>query len=392
MLIYHQQLEELAKYRKQTDEPMVSLYLNVAPPEDYKTHLNSMIRTTRNELKDRMDKDRFEAVDRLFGTIEKHAKNTFHNLKNTRLVVIFADTTGFWQEYRLPVSLPGELAVEPDPYIRPLTTLMDEFERYLVLVADSRHARLFSLYLGDFEEHPDIFMESDVPDRVRVNVSMASGGGSGGAKVYQGLGDKRIEGHIKDQIHKHLKASADKTFEYFREKDFTRLIIGTPDDKNRPWLRDHLHSYLKDRLAGEFNARPTLPDNELKNMALETAAAYERENEKRIIDTLFEKSTSGSMAVLGIDPVIRALRRGQVHTLVIENGYKTRGYLCLNDHNLSTTETACPLCEAPMTEVDDIIDEMVEEAILHNSEVKHVFTEHPEFEKYHAGAVLRFSM
>jgi len=92
MLIYHQQLEELAKYRNQTDEPMVSLYLNVAPPEDYKSHLNSMIRTTRNELKDRLDKDRFEAVDRLFAAIEKHAKNTFHNLKNTRLVVIFPAT------------------------------------------------------------------------------------------------------------------------------------------------------------------------------------------------------------------------------------------------------------------------------------------------------------
>lgn len=392
MLIYNEQLQELAKYKSTTGSPMISLYINVTPPYDDTMQLHSMIHSARNECREKMDPGAVDDLERLFSQIDKYARNHLKGLKNTRLVVIFADSSGLWQEYHLPVSLPGQMVVEPKPYIRPLTALMDEFKRYLVLIADSRHARLFSLYLGDFEEQPDVFMESDVPDRVRVNASMAETGGQAAGKVYGGLGDKRIESHIKDQIHKHLKYAADKTFDYFRKKNFTRFLIGTPDDKNRPWLKGHLHSYLKERLAGEFNANPTLPDSELKKAAMEAASQYERENERRIIDALFEKSISGNMAVLGIDPVIRALRKGQVHTLVIENGYKTKGYICHDDHVLSSMEENCPLCGASMTEVGDLLDEMAGEAILHNSEIMHIFTAHEEFQKYHAGALLRFSM
>ncbi len=392
MLIYNEQLEELARYKAATDDPMISLYLNVTPPGDVSTQLNSLLHTARNEISEKMDAEGAERVERVFNRIEKHAKNQILRLKNTRLVAVFADSGGFWQEYRLPVSLPGQLVVEPKACIRPLSTLLDEFDRYLVLVADSRHARLFSLYMSDFEEEPDVFMESEVPDRVRVNISMAAGSGHAGGKVYGGIGDKRIESHIKDQIHKHMKTAADKTFEYFKKKKFSRFVIGTPDDKARPWLKAHLHSYLKNRLAGEFNANPSMPDTDLKNAAMETVARYERENENRIIDALFEKSASGSMAVLGVDPVIRALRKGQVHTLVVENDYRVKGYACHEDHVLSSRQEDCPVCGAPMLEVGDLIDEMVGEAILHSSEIRHVFTAHGEFEKYHAGALLRFSM
>ncbi len=38
--------------------------------------------------------------------------------------------------------------------------LLDEFERYCVLVADARKARIFSLYLGDLEEYYDVFVEN----------------------------------------------------------------------------------------------------------------------------------------------------------------------------------------------------------------------------------------
>jgi len=394
MFIYNQQLEALIRYKPGKNEMMISLYLNVTPDANTLTTLNSMIHTTRNAVKERLDKDAMQAVEDVFSKIENHVKNNLQRLKNTRLVVIFADTAGFWQEYQLPVSLPGQMVVEPDPYIRPLSTLLYEFDRYLVLVADSRHARLFSLCLRNFEEHPDILIESDVPDRVKASVSMSKGGGKGGAaaKVYQGIGDEKRKSHIKDHIHRHVKHITDKAFDYFKEKNVTRLIIATPDDKIRPWLKDHLHNYLKDRLAGEFNAQPSYSDNDLKQLAIDAASEYEKINENRIIDTLFEKNRPGDLAVLGVDPVIQALRKGQVHTLVVEHDYTRSGFLCRNDHTLSSLSESCPLCETPMEETGDLLDEMVEEAIMHNSEVKHIFSKHEKFQKYHVGALLRFTV
>ena len=392
MLIYRQQLENLLEFKNKTDDLMISLYLNVIPNDSITAHLNPLIHNTRNKIKESLDKDRLRKVDRLIANIEEYATSNLQRLQNTQLVVIFADTTGFWQEFRLPVSFPGKMVVEAHPYIRPLSLLLDEFHRYLILVTDSRHTRLFSLYLGDFEEHPDIFIHDEVPDRVRTKESMAVGGGGESIMgVFSGVGDKGIEDHIKEHFHRHLRDAADKTFEYFKKQKFTRLIIGTPDDRSRPWLKGHLHSYLQERLAGEFTAQPTSKDSDLKQLALKTAAKYEREQEIRLVDMIFEKSSPGNLGLLGIDPVIKSLAKGQVHTLAIERGYRRTGYICYDDHTLSSDKENCPLCNRPMSEVNDLIDEMVEVALMQNAEVRHIVSPHEEFQKYHAGAILRFA-
>ncbi len=394
MFIYRRQLEELSQYRNHGN-PMASLYLNVTPPREFRADMNSLLHTTKKHLKkeERFDEKRLDGIDRVFKEMEKHVKHGLQRMENTRMVVLFANASGFWQEYHLPVGLPSQLVVEPDPYIRPISALLDEFSRFLVLVADSRHARLFSLYLGDFEEHPDVFIESEVPDRVRVSLSMTAGGGAYSTTgISGGLGDKRIERHIQDQIHKHLKTISDRTFEYFREKNYNRLIIGTPDDKTRVWLKEHLHSYLQRRLGAEFNAQPETNDHELKLMALDAAAECERWREQEIVDELFEKSGGKGLGVLGVEPVIKALRMGQVHTLLIEHGFQTGGFLCPHDHIVSMTEESCPLCGEPMQAMDDIVDEMIEEAISQNSEVQHIFLDHADFKKHHAGAILRFTL
>ena len=393
MLIYRRQVENLLQYKNKTDDLMVSLYLNVAHGGNILSQLNALAHNTRNRLKENLEKEKLRNVDRLLSEIEEYAKVSLINLKNTQLIVIFADTSGFWQEYRLPVSLPGKLIVEEHPYVRPLTLLLDKFERYLIVVADSRHARLFALYLGDFEERPDVFMESEVPDRVKVKQSMAAGSGAESTLgVYSGVGDGRIESHIEEHIHRHLRVVADKTFEYFKERKFTKLIIGTPNDKNRPWLKSQLHSYLSERLAGEFTAQPTLRDDVLKQRALEAAEQYEREKDVALVNTIFEKSGPGDMAILGVDPVIKALGKSQVHTLAVERGYTRKGYICYKDHTLSSEQGNCPLCNESMAEVNDILDEMVEIALLQNSEIRHIMTRHDAFSQYHVGAILRFTM
>ncbi|MFP4193449.1 MAG: hypothetical protein ACLFRO_00755 [Desulfobacterales bacterium] len=320
-----------------------------------------------------------------------HQKYVNYNLQRperTRLVAIFADNDGFWQEYHLPVALPNQIVVEPDTYTRPLTILLDEFDRYCVLVSDARKAKIFSLYLGEFEEEPDVFVEDEVPNRVRVNRSRTIGA----TGIHSGIGDDNIQRHIESQIHRHLKNVAEKTFGFFKDKQFDRIILGGPEDKVRYQLKDHLHSYLKKRLAGEFNATPDDNASKLREKAIEVAQRYEREYENEIIKELFEKSGPGGMAVLGADPVIEALTLGQVHTLVIDNDFKKEGYMCTKDHLLSTYLETCPVCGSKMEKTEDLGDEMVEEALCQNAEIEHVFADNEEFGKYGVGALLRFTL
>jgi peptide chain release factor subunit 1 len=318
--------------------------------------------------------------------MENRVRKDLSPSKGTRTVVLFADADGLWREYMLPVSLSSQIVVEPDPYTRPLTMVLDEFERYCVLVADSRKARIFSLFLGEMEEHSEIFLEDEVPDRVRVNLSMT--GTSTGVKG--GLGDERIQRHIEDHVNRHLKHVADKSFDFIKDKGFTRVILGSTEEKILPRLRDHLHSYIRERIAGEIDARPDDHKETLKEKALEMAQDFERRDERDKVNRLLELHNAGDKAVLGLEPTLEALMMGQVHSLILENDFRAPGYVCPSDHFISTYLTECPLCGGSTEEFSDIADEMVEEAVSQNAEVEHVFADIEGFAPYKVGALLRF--
>lgn len=389
MYLDQQEIQKLVQYRN-TENPVISLYLNVTPPRQFETELNSLVRLAGQRMRERQvhsDKQ-IKHLESLLQQIESHVLKKYKPPKGgTRTVVLFADADGLWEEYALPISLSSQVVVEPDTYTRPLTMVLDEFERYCVLVVDSRKARIFSLFLGEMEEYSEIFVESEVPRRVRVNLSMtrASGGLRKG-----GIGDDRIQSHIEDQVNRHLKYVADHSLDFIKNHGFTRVILGSTEEKILPRLKDHLHSYIRERVIGEINVRPDDHKETLKEKALEMAQSFEREDERRKVHRLLELNNAGDKGVLGLEPTLEALMLGQVHTLVLENDFRSPGYVCPEDHFLSTYLTQCPLCNGHMEEFSDIADEMVEEAVSQNAEVEHVFEEIEEFTPYKIGALLRF--
>ncbi|MFP4039830.1 MAG: hypothetical protein ACLFS7_04740 [Desulfosudaceae bacterium] len=81
-----------------------------------------------------------------------------------------------------------------------------------------------------------------------------------------------------------------------------------------------------------------------------------------------------------------------MHTLVLGGHFTKSGFLCPRDHLLSTHEETCPLCGGAMEKTDDLAEEMVAGALAQGAEVEHIFEAHEDFEKYQAGALLRFSL
>jgi peptide chain release factor subunit 1 len=379
MVIHEETLRQLAAFSGHA-HPVMSLYLNVTPPRPFASELNAAIHATKQRLKesDMLTKDQLRALEEMFAQLQTNVQGLGGAPERTRLLVIFASPEGLWQEFRLPVALPTRLVVERDPYIRPLTTLLEEFRRYCVLLADARKARLFSLHLGDIEEQLGLFTD-DVPGKVK----------SGG---WAALQQKRIQRHIEDHIHSHLRRVAERTFQFFKEKRFDFLILGGPQDKTLPALSDHLHSYLQARIIGKFHAEPDSDLLLLKDKALAVAQRWEREEEARLIDRLLDASGTARKGVLGLEPALEALMLGQVHTLVVRHDFQAQGLLCPDDHSLSTYARHCPVCGRVMEPVADLVEEMVEEATMQGAEIEHVFTHHPEFAPHGIGALLRFAI
>lgn len=379
MVIHEETLRQLAAFSGH-EHPVISLYLNVTPPRPFASEVNAAIHAEKQRLKEGgvLTRGQLRALEGVFARLQSRVQGLAGSLERTRLLVVFASPEGLWQEFRLPVALPTRLVVDRDPYIRPVTALLEEFRRYCVLVADARKARLFSLHLGDIEEHLGLFAD-DVPSKVK----------SGG---WAALQQKRIQRHIEDHIHRHLQQVAERAFQFFKENRFDFLILGGPQDKTLPKLSDHLHSYLQARIAGAFHAEPESEVGVLKEKALAVAQAWERKEEAQRIDRLLDASGAARKGVLGLDATLEALMLGQVHTLVVRHDFRAHGFLCPDDYYLSTSAQSCPLCGRSMEPVADLVDEMVEEAIAQNAEIEHVFAHHQAFSPHGVGALLRFPL
>ncbi|MFP4193450.1 MAG: hypothetical protein ACLFRO_00760 [Desulfobacterales bacterium] len=70
MFIDRKELDKLVEYKNE-NKPVVSVYLNVTPPRNYISELNSMIHTTRRSVAERLDKDRLKSAEEVFDRIEK---------------------------------------------------------------------------------------------------------------------------------------------------------------------------------------------------------------------------------------------------------------------------------------------------------------------------------
>lgn len=392
MTIERSDIEELSRFESKSP-PVVSLYLNIQPLRRIETEINSLAHQALTEMKqaDGADKDKVRDLENLFETFKTHL-NHLKPLKQTRLVALFADMDGIFKEYLLPLARPSRMVINSNPYTRPLSVLLNEYERYLVLVVDSRKARIFSLYMGMLEAQPDIFIEDEMPDRVGAGDSRRALTTRTGEEVFGGYGAQGIDRYIKEHIHRHLKAVAARVLDHFKEKGFSRLILGGPEDKTLPWIKSHLHSYLKERLAGEFSAQPDDPTPQLKEKALAAAARWERTREDQILRDLFEKSEPQGLAVLGLDPTIKALSLGQVHTLVMNHDFQAEGFICDHDRILSSAEQACPMCGHSMRRTAYLADEMIDSALRQDADIEHVFTEPANFSVYGVGALLRFAL
>jgi peptide subunit release factor 1 (eRF1) len=389
MTIDRDQVKAVTDYRNTTN-PVVSVYLNVTPPRQVSTELNSMIHTTFQSIKQNGSCTQKQADDlkTVMEKIQDHVQTAYKRASGTRTVAIFADADGLWEEFQLPVGLPGGIAVQTRPHIRPLTVLLDEFDRYMVIVLDSRKARVFSLYMGEFEEFSDVFVEDNVPDGVRVKKSTTSW--TGGAQA--GLGDMHIERHIEDHVHRHLKNIAERSFDFFKKRGFDRLILGGPQDKTLPEFKDHLHSYMKERLVAEFHTSPDnhLPD--LKEKAMEAARGWERRKVEQLVSEISERSGPGEKGRLGVEQVIEALNRAQVQALVIRQEFEAEGYVCPEDNILSSTQIDCPVCRETLTRTEHLADEMVEAALDQSAEIVHASSENEILDEHGVAAKLRFTL
>lgn len=342
-------IRSLAGFKGQ-HAPVVTLYLDVdgrryVRPKDYEIQLESLLRQAGE-----LSNGHAPAVHDL-QKIEAYVKSGFDRSRTRGLAVFSCQAHDFWEVVELPVPVRNQLVVNATPHVRQLESVLDEYERFGVLLADKQRARMFVFELGQLVERTEVFDQLPRHEDDR------------------GDWDKdHVRDHSAEAAHHHLKHAAQVAFEVYRNKAFDHLIIGAPEEIANELERD-LHSYLRDRIRARLTIPVTASDAQVREAALAVEADIERAKEAALVQRLRDAVGAHRGGVAGLPETLTALVERRVDTLVVSDGFEAPGWRCPSCSYVCVRGPKCPVCDTQMTQVDDVVEEAVEEALAQSCRV-----------------------
>ena len=363
-------IRSLASF-KGGDDPVVSVYLDVdgrrfVRPRDYELHLEALLRRATEQANGHAPVEDLRRIEtHVKGGLDRH---------RTRGVALFSCVPGgLWSVVELPVAVRNQVVVNATPHIRQLEAVLDNNERFGLLLVDRQRARMFVFELGELVDKSEVF---DLLPRHEDD---------------RGDWDKdHVRDHTAEVAHHHLKRAADVAFSVFQEQAFDHLIVGAADEIANEVER-LLHSYLRDRLAARINVPVGSTDAVICEAALEVEQRVEREKAARLVRRLRDAAGAGNGGVAGLAPVLAALVERRVDTLLVSDGYESPGWRCHTCGHIAVRGPACPVCpSSSMHKVDDVVEEAVEDALGQSCRVEIVIGDADLDVLGGIGALLRF--
>jgi len=344
------EVKELSGF-KASAAPVTSVYLDVdgarhTRQADVLSELDRLVRSIKR------DHGGQQSVAKDVKKIEDHVRAGIDRSHVRGLAIFSCSAEDFWRVVELPVAVRSQAVVNHSPAIRQLETVLDEYERFGVLLADKQRARMFVYELGELVSSDDLFEQlprSEDDDRSHRKDQNAD--------------------HVAAVTHAHLKHAAEVAFATYKEREFERLIIGAPDEIANE-LESVLHPYLKERLVARCSIRVDAPDSEIRAAALDIEADVERRKEAEAVERLRAAVASDGRGVVGLDDTLRALVERRVDVLLVSASYTAPGWRCGGCGHVARVGRRCPVCEAEMHEVADVVEEAIEEALAQSCEVE----------------------
>jgi peptide chain release factor subunit 1 len=326
--------------------PVSTCYLDVdgrryVRPHDYELQLERMLRPVR----EREHRAGRHDVCKDLKRIEDHVKGGFDRSHTRGLAVFASSADALWQTLHLPVPVPNRLVVNQHPQVRPLEAVVERAERFAVLLADRQRARMFVFQLGQLVDWSERF------DRLPRH---EDDGGD--------MAKDQVRDHVDSATGRHLRQTADATFELFQESGFDRLLVGAPSDIAGA-LERALHPYLRERIAAHLTVPVGAREDEVREAAVATEDEVLRRREAADVERLRAAAGMGDGAAVGLDDVLRAIVERRVDTLLVSDGFEAPGWRCPSCDFLATRGPSCPVCSARMQHADDVVEEAVQEAL-----------------------------
>jgi peptide chain release factor subunit 1 len=333
------ELRTLAKFTSET-MPVLSVYLNTQWRDQHQreritTFLERHLRQAQAlepetpEALESLTRD----LDRLTQWGQQHLHNTGES--TTPGVVLFACAgADLWVEFPSPLPFEDEFTIADRPMLRQLARLDDDYTNALLVLIDSRTARVYEIVLGGFLA--EVAFASDVPGRHKQG----------------GWAQARYQRHVKEHIDRHHKEVAAYVASYMESHPHTYLMVSGQTDivaSFRHWLPPSVQSQVVETVSLAMHD----DHQRILEVARETLQRHEREEELATVERLLNRAAEGGLATVGTQETLAAVNTGRVHQLVLQRDFQGRGGHCLHCRSLSEEiPLQCSVCGGEVRAVE----------------------------------------
>ena len=337
-------LRRLARFRAVRDG-VLSIYLTFDPAGGERRNIRAAVDSALDGLSMSNLTERQQAgFERERRNVHRFFKTRF-TLTGRSLVLFACEPRGLWELFQLQVPSFSIARFANRPAVSQLAAILDEQERYGVLILDKERARLLSVYLGEVED--EIEIKNGYPGRTAAG----------------GWAQSRYQRHRAAHLHTHVLKAVDALTREQRRRGFDRILIGGPDEA-RATLLGALPRGLRSRVSGTFSCELFASDEAVLKRASKLMEAAERDAEETLVGHLLDAAKSGGLAAIGWEETLPALFEGRVHKLVLVDRQRKRGRSCSGGH-IATGRgpRVCALCQEAVGASHDLTEAAVGAAL-----------------------------
>ena len=378
-MITHDDIGQLQHYLSGPDSLILSLYVNIDQSNaanlnrGFETNVEGLFRqiaesqNSNGGSKQRLEAE-FQRVRHFLGDYVPKGK----------ALVLFSDSKqDFWWQRDLQVELPTGVRWSPQPWVRPLLEVIEEHDRFGVVLIDKHRARILAADAGGIEQQAEIL--SDVPNKHAT---------TGTDHIWsQGQMDRDHTKHVQW----HAKRVADELALVIDRLKLSRIVVGGPVEATTAFT-SQLPKRIQQMIIGTISAPVDANHDRLITELRVVQERAEQEDEAKLVDAMITAAMKGDRAVLGVSDTLGAIQAGRVYRMVIVRDFRLEGKECSSCHVLvSDGDEKCAFCGEKLEAAPDLINRASRRVLDMGGKVQLVSGEAAaKLAEAGIGAVLRF--
>jgi peptide chain release factor subunit 1 len=256
---------------------------------------------------------------------------------HTRNVALFASYPHqFFKVVTVTTPPPNVLVADSSPYVRPLAALDDQWETFTLVLMNTHRAKIYALDCSEIARIQNL----------SENIMNKHKKGGWSQARFQRLRQGSIQ-RFYQEVHEILQSD-----------DIKNIVLAGPGPAKEEF-KNALPAPVQDKIIAVIDAdideNPTL-----WQASIAAATAHDDQVKQQLVEQLTKEIRTDGLAAYGLAAVTRAARAGQVDVLLVDKGFRARGWLCERCQRLEAgTISTCPTCGGPVTTVD-LIEEIIE--------------------------------